>query len=1003
MNTATPFTSGALVNARGREWVVLPESTADLLMLRPVGGLDEEVTGVLPTIEPVESATFRLPGREDLGDFTSGRLLRDAARLSTRAASGPFRSFGRIAVEPRPYQLVPLMMALKLDPVRMLIADDVGIGKTIEACLIARELLDRGEIRRIAVLCPPHLAEQWQRELAEKFHIDAVLVLSSTIQRLERDLPLGVSVFDRHPFTVVSTDFIKAPRRAEDFALRCPEFVIVDEAHGCTLTAGVGRGRQQRHELLRRVTADPARHVVLVTATPHSGNEEAFRSLLALLDDDFADLPVEELDRAERDGIRRRLARHLVQRRRADIRRYLETDTAFPERRDKEAAYSFSPGYRALFDDILAFAHEYVTEGAGDARLARTPVGDERGQRRRRVRYWSALALLRCVSSSPAAAAATLRSRAAVDAAEGEDVDEVGRRTVLDQGDDDDAVALDFSPGAETEGSPESTRRRLLEFARRAEALDAADDRKLQGAVREIKALLGDGFHPVVFCRFIDTAEYVAGHLRDALAKDVRVEPVTGRLPHAEREARIARLTAEGGRFVLVCTDCLSEGINLQEHFDAVLHYDLAWNPTRHEQREGRVDRFGQEKSEVRVVTWYGADNPIDGVILDVLIRKHKSIRSALGVTVAVPGSSEQIAEALFEGALFRERAGGNVRQLALDFIDEFDVEMQAIHAEWENARDREKVSRSRFAQHTLDPGAVAAEIDHVRTAIGRSEDVDRFLTTVLQAANVPVRRTGRAVTVNLDTQTPRALRQAIGCDEPFTGRFDLPLPDGETYLGRTSPIVEGLASWTLDQALDPESRDTPPVASRCGVIATSAVTERTTLLVARFRYHLRTGGGSGANSDRHSGRGSDASSDRGPGRGSDASADRHSGRGSDASSDRGPGRDTLLCEEIVPLACTGAAEAPRWLSSEESERLLTAQPERNLLPTALEQQLGLTLPKLAKLRAALEPIADERAGAQREAHERVRAATRAKGRIAVEPVLPVDLLGVYVLLPRLV
>ena len=982
----TPFTSGALVNARGREWVVLPESTDDVLMLRPVGGLDEEVTGVLPAVEPVESATFRLPGREDLGDFTSGRLLRDAARLSTRAASGPFRSFGRIAVEPRPYQLVPLMMALKLDPVRMLIADDVGIGKTIEACLIARELLDRGEIRRIAVLCPPHLAEQWQRELAEKFHIEAELVLSSTIQRLERDLPLGVSVFDRHAFTVVSTDFIKAPRRAEDFALRCPEFVIVDEAHGCTLTAGVGRGRQQRHELLRRVTADPTRHVVLVTATPHSGNEEAFRSLLALIDDEFADLPVEELDRAERDGIRRRLARHLVQRRRADIRRYLETDTAFPERRDKEAAYSFSPGYRALFDDILAFAHEYVTE-------------DDSEQRKRRVRYWSALALLRCVSSSPAAAAATLRSRAAVDAAEGEDVDEVGRRTVLDQGDDDDAVALDFSPGAVTEGSPESTRRRLLEFARRAEALDAADDRKLQGAVREVKALLGDGFHPVVFCRFIDTAEYVAGHLRDALAKDVRVEPVTGRLPHAEREARIARLlTAGGGRFVLVCTDCLSEGINLQEHFDAVLHYDLAWNPTRHEQREGRVDRFGQEKSEVRVVTWYGADNPIDGVILDVLIRKHKSIRSALGVTVAVPGSSEQIAEALFEGALFRERAGGNVRQLALDFIDEFDVEMQAIHAEWENARDREKVSRSRFAQHTLDPGAVAAEIDHVRTAIGRSEDVDRFLTTVLQAANVPMRRSGRAVTVNLDTQAPRALRQAIGCDEPFTGRFDLPLPDGETYLGRTSPIVEGLASWTLDQALDPESRDTPPVASRCGVIATSAVTVRTTLLIARFRYHLRTGGGGfggGSRSDTGAGSGSGAGSDPGAARsGSGSGAGSRSRPGADS------GRDTLLCEEIVPLACTGTAEAPRWLAPEEGERLLTARPERNLLPTALEQQLDLTLPRLAKLRAALEPVAEERAAAQREAHERVRAATRAKGSVTVEPVLPVDLLGIYVLVP---
>ena len=701
MSTAALSKSGTLVHARSREWVVLPESTDELLMLRPVGGFDEEITGVLPAIEPVESATFRLPGREDLGDFTSGRLLREAARLSTRAAAGPFRSFGRIAVEPRPYQLVPLMMALKLDPVRMLIADDVGIGKTIEACLIARELLDRGEIRRTAVLCPPHLAEQWQRELGEKFHIEAELVLSSTIQRLERDLPLGVSVFDRYRHTVVSTDFIKTPRRAEDFALKCPEFVIVDEAHGCTLTSGVGRGRQQRHELLRRVTADPDRHVLLVTATPHSGNEAAFRSLLHLLREDFADLP-EDLDRVEREGVRRRLARHLIQRRRADIRHYLDTDTAFPARKDKEAKYRFSPAYRKLFDDIFSFAREYATDTDGM-------------QRRRRVRYWSALALLRCVSSSPAAAAATLRSRAAVDEAEGEDVDEVGRRTVLDQGDDDDAVALDFSPGANTEGAGEATRRRLLEFARRAEAMAPADDRKLQGLVREVKAFLKAGFHPVVFCRFVDTAEYVARHLRNALSGKSRVESVTGRLPPAEREERIASLVADGGQFVLVCTDCLSEGINLQEHFDAVLHYDLTWNPTRHEQREGRVDRFGQKKRGVRVVTYYGVDNPIDGVILDVLIRKHKSIKSDLGVAVAVPGTSEQIAETLFEGALFRERAGADANQLSLDFIDDFDPKLQAMHAEWENARDREKASRSRFAQHTLRPEAVAAELDSVR------------------------------------------------------------------------------------------------------------------------------------------------------------------------------------------------------------------------------------------------------------------------------------------------
>ena len=185
-------------------------------------------------------------------------------------------------------------------------------------------------------------------------------------------------------------------------------------------------------------------------------------------------------------------------------------------------------------------------------------------------------------------------------------------------------------------------------------------------------------------------------------------------------------------------------------------------------------------------------------------------------------------------------------------------------------------------------------------------------------------------------------------------------------------------------------------------MIATSAVTERTTLLIARFRYHLRTGGGGfggGFRSDTGAGSGSGADSDPGAARSGSGSG---SGAGSRSRPGADSGRDTLLCEEIVPLACTGAAEAPRWLAPEEGERLLTARPERNLLPTALEQQLDLTLPRLAKLRAALEPVARERAEAQREAHERVRVATRANGRVAIEPVLPVDLLGTYVLLPLL-
>jgi hypothetical protein len=120
------FAPGTLVKARGREWVVLPESEDDFLVVRPLGGTIQETAGIHSALEPVTPASFAPPAQNDLGDFVSCRLLRDAVRFGFRSSAGPFRSFGRLAVQPRPYQLVPLLMALKLDPIRLLIADDVG-------------------------------------------------------------------------------------------------------------------------------------------------------------------------------------------------------------------------------------------------------------------------------------------------------------------------------------------------------------------------------------------------------------------------------------------------------------------------------------------------------------------------------------------------------------------------------------------------------------------------------------------------------------------------------------------------------------------------------------------------------------------------------------------------------------------------------------------------------------------------------------------------------------
>lgn len=937
------YAVGSLVRTRGREWVVLPESDEEMLMLRPLGGTEEEITGIYVALEQVEPAQFALPDPTQLGDYRSCRLLRDAVRLGFRSSAGPFRSFARIAVEPRPYQLVPLLMALKLDPVRLLIADDVGIGKTIEACLIARELIDRGEVERLAVLCPPQLAEQWQTELEEKFHLEAELVLPSTVTRLERYCRLGQSLFEQYPHVIVSTDFIKSDRRREEFIRTCPELVIVDEAHTCAYGEQGAGGKHQRYQLVKGLAAESERHLILVTATPHSGKEEAFRSLLAFLNPDFAELPM-DLSGREHERERRHIAAHFVQRRRGDIRHYLQADTPFPEREESEATYKLSPEYKQFFERVLRYARETILD-------------PHHNQLRQRVRWWSALALLRSLASSPAAAAATLRSRASTaDADTPEEVDEIGRRTVLDLTDIESAEGLDVPPGSdsgEETAEYQHNRRRLMEMARTADSLTGEKDEKLKKAITLVQSLIKDGFHPILFCRFIPTAEYVAAALRTALT-GVEVVAVTGMLPPAEREERVLQL-AQSAKRALVCTDCLSEGLNLQEHFDAVVHYDLSWNPTRHEQREGRVDRYGQPRPTVRVLTYYGIDNQIDGIVLDVLIRKHRKIRSSLGISVPVPVESEQVIEAIFEGLLLREQAGYAGEQLTL-FEEFFQPKKEELHTTWDTVADREKRSRTMFAQETIKGDEVAHELQAVHSAIGSGVDVATFTCEALRAHGAMV--TGES-TVRFDlSEVPRALQDALGPQKQFEARFTFPVEEGQIYLTRTHPLVKGLATYVMDTALDPLGQG---IARRCGVMRTSRVARRTTVLLVRFRYHILT----------------------------------RQRRGDVLH------EFPLLAEDCQVLAFAGAPQQAHWLDPEEVEPLLQAQPEANIHPDQAAHFLRRVLETFAYLHPVLNQEAIRRGEELLEAHRRVRRASRARGiSYRVEPQLPPDVLGIYVYLP---
>ncbi len=937
------YAPGALVKTRGREWVVLSPPEEDLLLLRPLGGSDEEITGIYLPLEKVESAHFDLPDPSLVGDHRSCRYLRDAVRLGFRAGTGPFRSFARLAVAPRPYQIVPLLMALRLDPIRLLIADDVGIGKTIEACLIGKELLDRGEVKRLAVLCPPHLAEQWQLELRNKFNIDARVVLPSTARRLERHCRVGESLFDIHPHVIVSMDFIKSDRRRDEFARTCPEFVIIDEAHTCAYGYEGRKGRHQRHQLVKQLSNDPARHLILVTATPHSGKEEAFRSLLLFLNPGFADLPP-VLSGAENVSHRRQLAAHFVQRRRGDIRFFMQTETPFPEREEGEVTYQLSEDYRKFLDRVLAYTRETVREGEGE-------------QFRRRVRWWSALSLLRSVSSSPAAAVATLHNRAPSAGAETvEEADEIGRRAVLDLAGEEQLEGVDITPGsdfAEESDPSSSSRRRLLDLARAAEKLKGAGDAKLLEAVKQVKKFIKDGYRPILFCRFIPTAEYLAEELRQRLPGTIEVAAVTGKLPPAEREARVLQLSRSEKR-VLVCTECLSEGINLQEHFDAVIHYDLSWNPTRHEQREGRVDRFGQPRPKVRILTYYGIDNPIDGIVLDVLLKKHKKIRGSLGISVPVPVDTDAIVEAIFEGLLFREQAG--TTQELLPGLEEYlRPKKEDLYSRWEDAAERERRSRTMYAQERLSRNAeeVARELDETRTAIGSTREVVDFTLSALKEHGAVIKPEGKAYRFDLNA-VPRALRDQAAAGEKFRAGFELPVEEGTIYLNRTHPLVDGLASYVLDTALDPESKS---IARRAGAIRTEAIGKRTTVLLVRFRYDIVT---------------------IGPG-----------------------GEKNQLAEECLLFAFEGSPASPRWLDPAAAEELLQAEPAANIFPEQAADFVRQVVEAYGHLLPRLQEEAANRAQVLLDSHTRVRTVSRVKGiKTQVNPQLPPDILGIYVYLP---
>ncbi|WP_211306529.1 helicase-related protein [Schleiferia thermophila] len=955
MATVFDYKPGSLVTFRNRPWVVLPSEDPELMLLKPLGGSDEEITGIyLPLLDmhhELRHYDFDKPSANDLGNFSSAKLLYNAARLTFRNAAGPFRCLGKISFRPRPYQMVPLIMALKQHTTRLLIADDVGVGKTIEALLIAKELYERREINSFAVVCPPHLCDQWQDELKDKFGIEAVIIRSGTASSLERQIKTHENIFRAFPFQVISIDYIKSGNKLQVFVDHCPKLIIVDEVHTCARPAGANDSQQQRYHLLHLIAKKPNQHLVLLTATPHSGKQEEFQSLLGLLNPEFENMDLLHSSQKER----KKIAGYFIQRRRGDVQNWLDEETRFPVRISIERDYEISENYAAVFDDILEYAREIVRKNHSNTHS-------------QRYAYWEALALLRGVMSSPAAGISMLTKKAQKKMITDEDDDPHNAPEQADVAEsvmDNDFASDDNLPlsalGKKGKVVQDSEAKRLLEYACRLKDLCGIEhDHKAKEALAQIKNFLERGYNPIVFCRYIQTANYLGKIFKNNLTgrnfKNLHIEVVTSELNDELRREKIAEMN-KSERRLLIATDCLSEGINLQESFNALLHYDLPWNPNRLEQREGRIDRFGQLAETVEVALLYGNNNPVDGAVLDVLLRKARDIKASLGISVPFPENSTTVMEAVAKAILLKSSILTKQvhRQRSLFEDEDIENEKKRVAIAYDEARQKEEALRSIFAQNTINPREIEADLREVDEAIGDVKAVEQFVVDALRFMGVQVDAIKDGYKL-YTTNIPERLRLLLTDSTQIQVSFKSPTPAGFKYIGRNHPFTQHLAQYIINSAFQRDQG----CAARAAVLRCAEVNQKTVLFLFRVRNVI---------------------------------AEQATGK-------------YIVAEEMWLWGYVGDVSESHFLDKDTAMHLLmNAKPVQNIEDEEkaywLKEEMAWVLDEKT-FRTITDPVAWQRGRHLVECHTRFKNLVNGNSYTVVEPVLPMDVLGIYIFLPQI-
>jgi SNF2 family DNA or RNA helicase len=572
------------------------------------------------------------------------RLVSEAKRISLAYLFDPFLAVQTSNLDPLPHQIEAVYSEmLPRQPLRYLLADDPGAGKTIMAGLFCKELMIRGDVERCLVIAPGSLVEQWQDELWQKFGLSFDILTREMIETSRTGNP-----FLEKPLLIARLDHVS---RNEDLQAMLEavdwDLVIIDEAHKMSAHYTGGEVKETKRYKLGRLAGSVTRHLLLMTATPHAGIEEDFHLFLALLDADrFEGKPRGTTHTVDTSDLMRRLLKEKLLK--------FDGTPLFPERRSYTAIFPLSDGETLLYKRVT----EYVQEEMNRAERLKAEGEGRRGA----VVGFALTTLQRRLASSPEAIYQSLahrRRRLEQRIAEervrkrgAEITAELGTPSIpsefrnLDEDFDVDDLPegeleeleeelVDQASAARTIAELEyeiSTLANLEELARQVRA--SGTDRKweeLSTLVRHTPEMFdarGDRRKLIIFSEHRATLSYLVDKLRSLLGREDAVVAIHGGLPREERRKVQEAFVNDKEVLVLVATDAAGEGINLQRAH-LMVNYDLPWNPNRIEQRFGRIHRIGQQ--EVCHLWNLVAEDTREGEVFQRLFDKLNEQRAALG------------------------------------------------------------------------------------------------------------------------------------------------------------------------------------------------------------------------------------------------------------------------------------------------------------------------------------------------------------------------------------